>query len=208
VPTPAPVPVATPAPTQETAPVPVPVATPAPTPVPTPVPTPAPAPVATPAPQAAPTATPAPAPLVPPARMPAVARTCYECGPGEQALYTEVRVDSSGGCGDAVRAQLATATTAAEALAIELPAGCAVLAVEVPKGMRYLGFRYEAGTPGTRSEDCFPDRPCSVGGCRFVGNPILARDGSATTVFALFEVDGGAPRTGGLTIYYAAGRRR
>lgn len=146
---------------------------------------------------------------MPPARIPPVARTCYECGPGEQALYTEVRVETSGGCDEALRARLAAESAAdAGALFAGLPAGCAVLRVDVPKGMRYLGFRYEAGAPGARSEDCFPDRPCSAGGCRFVGDPILAREGSATTVFAIFEVDGGAPRTGGLTVYYAAGRRR
>lgn len=146
---------------------------------------------------------------MPPAQIPPVARTCYECGPGEQALYTEVRLETSGGCGDGLRSRLAAASAAdVEGLAGDLPAGCAVLRIDVPKGMRYLGFRYEAGAPGARSEDCFPDRPCGAGGCRFVGDPILVREGSATTVFAIFEVAGDAPRTGGLTVYYAAGRRR
>ena len=137
-------------------------------------------------------------------------RTCYECGPGEQALYTEVRLSTGGGCGDELRARFAGATGAEleRLLTSPLPAGCAVLRIDVTKGYRYLGFRYEAGAPGARSADCFPDRPCAGGGCRFVGEPILRRAGETTTVLAIFEVAGGEPRTGGLTVYYAAGRRR
>jgi hypothetical protein len=141
--------------------------------------------------------------------MPAVQRTCYECGPGEQALYTEVKVATTGGCGEELRARLtAAALDEIEGLIGALPPGCSVLRVDVPKGMRFLGFRYEAGAPGVRSSDCFPDRPCSAGGCRFAGNPILKREGDATIALAIFEVDGAEARTGGLTVYYSAGARR
>ncbi len=222
-PTPAPPPprsAATPAPPPPSEPV----ATPTPAPPPprsaaTPAPPPPSEPVATLAPAPPPprsASTPAPpppapsAPLVPPAQMPPVQRTCYECSPGEQALFTEVRLSTSGGCGEELRSLLAGAARAEveSFLGRPLPAGCSVLRVDVPKGMRYLGFRYEAGAPGARSADCFPDRPCSAGGCRFVGDPILRRDGESTTVLVIFEVDGPEPRTGGLSVYYSAARRR
>lgn len=138
-----------------------------------------------------------------------VARTCHECGPGEQALWTEVQLTGPGGCGDALRAELAGAAIATlPARLATLPSGCAVLRVDVPRGLRYLGFRYEAALPGGRSSDCFPDRPCGAGACRFAGEPILLREGSDTTVLAFFEVESAEPRSGGLTVYYSSARRR
>ncbi len=88
-----------------------------------------------------------------------------------------------------------------------LPAGCALLRVELPRGTRYVGFRYEA-TGERRRADCLPNRPCPAGECRFPGDPVVRREGDRTTVLAWFEVDRRPPRARrSLTVYYAPGRR-
>jgi len=195
MPTPEPTaaPVPEPLPTQEPAPVP-----PAPTPGPPPAPVPLPVPTVTPPPPAARSVAPAPRPAAP--------RTCYECRPGEQALWTEVRLEAGGTCPADLRARLETAFVGdLESLRASLPAGCALLRVDLPRGTRFVGFRYEATGERTPA-DCLPGRPCPAGECRFPGDPVIKR-GESTAVLALFESNAAAARTGALTVYYTAGKR-
>lgn len=219
-PTPAPVPTAVPppapAPTPKPTPLPTPEPTPAPAPVPSPAPTPSPVPTAapTPAPIPAPTPTPTPTvaqattPMATPAPRPAAARTCFECRPGEQALWAEAVVSAGGGaCPDDLRARLTAAPLAeVESVRAALPASCALLRVDLPRGTRYVGFRYEA-TGATGAADCFPNRPCPAGDCRFPGDPVVKREGDRIVVLAWFESSAAAPRGAALTAYFAPGRR-
>jgi hypothetical protein len=197
-PTAAPRPAATPAPPAIPTPVPIPVATPIPTPVPAPKPVPAPA-----------ASTPVDKPPAPtPIPRPAPPRACFECRPGEQALWAETMVVGGGAaCPADLRARLEAAPVAEiEAARSALPAGCALLRVDLPRGTRYIGFRYEA-TGERAAADCLPGRPCPVGECRFPGDPVVKRDGDRTTVLAWFEATGAAPRSAVLTVSHASGRR-
>lgn len=225
VPTPAPPPAPSPTPAPTPAPVPPPAPTPAPMPTPVPTPSPAPTPMPTPAPTPSPAPTPAPTPtpesalvtaptptrVSPSAPAPArsaVARTCFECRPGEQALWAETTVAAGGApCPQDLRARLSAATAAeVEGVRAALPASCALLRVDLPRGTRYVGFRYEAsGEQG--AADCFPNRPCPAGNCRFPGDPVVRREGDRTVVFTWFESSAAAPRGAAFTVYYAQGRR-
>lgn len=93
-----------------------------------------------------------------------------------------------------------------EGLRSTLAAGCAVLRVDLPRGTRFVGFRYEA-TGEQGAADCFPNRPCPAGACRFPGDPVIRRDGDRTTVLTPFESTAAAARVGALTVYYAQGKR-
>lgn len=93
------------------------------------------------------------------------------------------------------------ATPELTAVAQALPAGCSLLRVELPRGARYTGFRYEAEGPNGRAEDCLPGKPCPAGASRFVGEPIVRREGDVTTVVGLFEATG--ERRGTLTVYWS-----
>jgi len=178
---------------------PAPVVPPAP-PVSAPVSVPAPAPPAMPAPVVAPT----PA-AAPPARLFAaapMARACYECRVGESALLAEAELAAGGApCPASLAARLAELPLAElPSLASSLPGGCAVLAVPLPAGARYVGFRYEAAGGNGRSEDCLAGRDCPAGACRFAAEPLVRRDGDATVVLALFESS--AARRAGFTVYW------
>lgn len=81
-----------------------------------------------------------------------------------------------------------------------------MLRVDLPRGARFVGFRYEA-TGETGAADCMPSRPCPAAGCRFPGDPVLRRGAERTTVLALFESTSAAPRIGALTVYYTLGKR-
>lgn len=223
VPEPEPEPEETPAPTQTPAPAPDPTpAPPAPRPEatpqtppsspavpepeqprPRPEPEPAPPAPSTPAPTPAPSVepAPAPAPAVPPTstvrRRSYADRTCYECKPGESSLSVERVVQAGTGCGTGVRDILAGNWQPAAGL----PAGCGVLQVTLPPGVRYTGYRYEAQG---RSEpaDCMAGQDCPGGG-RWPVNPVVQRGDSAITVSAAFENPGtGDERRAVLTVYY------
>jgi hypothetical protein len=90
-----------------------------------------------------------------------------------------------------------------EALAASftLSLGCSVLRVELPRGAKYTGFRYEAEGPNGRAEDCLVGKGCPAGSSRFVGEPIVRREGDVTTVIGLFEAS--ADRRGTLTVYWS-----
>lgn len=171
-------------------PAPLPAATPPLAPAPrvvAPAPAPAaPAPVA--APVAAPPSTPAPAAAVSPAR----ARLCVECPPGESAAWGESAI--AGGAAAGCPADLAEKLKSVELDAVAklsadmdmAGAGCRVIAVELPAGARFTGYRYEAQSAGVAA-DCLPGRGCPAGDCRFPADPVLRQEGNRTVLLVLFE---------------------
>ncbi len=189
----------------------------APTPAPKPATPPAPAP-APPAPSAPPFAVPpappalvtAPAPP-PPTALPADPvrlrtskdRTCFECPPGESALSTERVVSTGGGgsgCGANIAAQLQDGNVPAG-----LPAGCHVLRLSLPAGMRYTGYRFEVQLGGD-SLDCLAGQSCPQDTGRWPINPVLIRGPEGTIILAPFE-SGPAERErrAVFTAYFTAG---
>ena len=212
-PTPAPeAPVAKrPAPEPEPAPTPPVVEGPTPAPATAPAPTP---PVAErPAPPPTEAQTPQPSPAAPAAPQPPVTtrpieRTCYECRPGESAIFTEAELTTTGSgvCPADLSARLAsTSLDALPALLASLPAGCVVLRVDLPRTARYTGFRYESRSAAApQSADCFPRQECAGGGGRFPFEPIVRREAIGTVVLAIFE--SAAPRTAGFTVYWGKAR--
>lgn len=64
--------------------------------------------------------------------------------------------------------------------------GCRVIAVDLPAGARFTGFRYEAQSAGVAA-DCLPGRGCPAGGCRFPDEPVLRVEGNRTTLLVAFE---------------------
>lgn len=170
----------------------------APAPAPTPAPVMPPAPVAA-APVAPPPAAPAPPAPASPPTAPARARLCVECPPGESAAWAEAAIAGAApaGCPADLQAKLkAVELSAVGALSSELAAaglGCRVLAVELPAGARFTGFRYEAQS-ATVVADCLPGRSCPAGDCRFPHEPVLRIEGNRTTLLVSFESTAAEPR--------------
>jgi hypothetical protein len=130
-----------------------------------------------------------------------VVRSCFECRPGETARALDVTTVAGGGsCPADLRARLEAAPTAAwREIAVALPAGCALLAIELSSADRYTGFRYEASSSRGRVEDCRPGRDCTAGECRFLGDPLLRSVGGRTLVAAIFE--SAAERSASFVVY-------
>ncbi len=152
----------------------------------------------------------APVPSAPPLRAMvaarAVARSCFECRPGESARGLDAAIAAGGErCPGDLRARLA-ATPPGEwpALGAALPSGCALLVIELALGERYTGFRYEASAPAGRSDDCRPGQECGAGACRFVGDPLLRQAQGKTLVAAVFESD--AERAASFVVYTRSAR--
>jgi len=212
-PEPAPKPAPEPAPAPPAAPEPQPEPEPPAQPEPEPRPVPKPpvsasaaAPEPVPAPEVGAIPSPAPAPPpAPPLRATPIERACFECRPGESAWAVEGRFGGGPeGCPADLSARLGSVDAAElDALVAGLPSGCSVLRIDLPKGKRYTGFRYEAST-GANAADCLANQECPAGGCRFVGPPVLRRHDDGTTVLALFESK--AARTAALTAYFREGR--
>jgi hypothetical protein len=131
----------------------------------------------------------------------AVIRNCFECRPGETARSLDVTTAEGGGsCPADLRTRLEAAPTEAwREIAEALPAGCALLEIELTSADRYIGFRYEASSPRGRVEDCRPGRDCTAGGCRFLGEPLLRSAGGRTLVAAIFE--SAAERSASFVVY-------
>jgi len=163
----------------------------------------APAPVAAP-----PVAAPAPAPAPPAAATAPAERPCFECRPGESAIFIESEVGATdGGACPVDLAERLRSTPLGElgGVAESLPGGCTVMRIDLPRSARYVGFRYEATTPGApHSVDCFARQSCPGGGHGFPLEPIVRSEGEATVVFALFQSN--APRRAGFTVYWAQSR--
>jgi hypothetical protein len=130
-----------------------------------------------------------------------VARSCFECRPGEAARALDATLFAGGEvCPGDLRARLEAAPPSDwAAIGAGLPGGCALLVVELAPGSRYSGFRYEAGSPRGRVEDCRPGRDCAAGECRFLGDPLLREEGKRTLVAAIFESS--AERSASFVVY-------
>jgi hypothetical protein len=63
---------------------------------------------------------------------------------------------------------------------------CPLLAVLLPSGARFIGFRYLAADRSGEL-DCLGTEPCGVGEARWLANPEIERTDSVTVVWALFE---------------------
>jgi hypothetical protein len=71
--------------------------------------------------------------------------------------------------------------------ALVLPSSsCVALAVVLPAGARYVGFRYEAGERGTTG-DCPIGGPCQIGDASWRGQPVITQESGITVVHAVFE---------------------
>lgn len=149
-----------------------------------------PAPV--PAPAAPPAVAPAPVAPAPAPAAPSRPRLCVECPPGESAAWGEAAIagGATAGCPGDLQSRLKSVDLAAVgALSAELEAaglGCRVIAVELPAGARFTGFRFEAQSAAV-SADCLPGRDCPAGGCRFPNEPVLRVEGKRTTLLVAFE---------------------
>ncbi len=84
---------------------------------------------------------------------------------------------------------------------LEASASCRFLAVVVPRGARFTGFRSEA-RDANASGDCSGEEECDIGQAKFVFNPATARASGATIVYSLFENTGDRPRTARMTGFF------
>lgn len=115
-----------------------------------------------------------------------------ECPPGETAVWGEAAIPAGAtvGCPVDLQARLRTIDPAGVGgLASELVAsgaGCRLLAIELPAGARFTGYRYEAQS-ATVAADCLPGRDCPAGGCRFPFDPVLRQVGNRTLLLVTFE---------------------
>lgn len=196
VPAPAPAPAPAPSTPPATAPAPVPTP-PAMAPAPTPAP-PAPAPVPAPAPPAAP----APGQTV--KMRTSKDRTCAECAPNESAISLErvIPAGTAGSCGADLPGRLAGGEVPAG-----LPAGCEVLRISLPVGVRYTAYRFEVQDRGD-SRDCRAGQDCPDGAGRWPVNPVLVKRPEGTVVLAPFEAGAvDRERRVVLTVYYLPARK-
>jgi len=209
----APAPTVQPQETPATPPRPTPPA-PAPAPTPKPLPPPAPAPRPQPVPPPAPAPTPKPVPPPPPsAAAPETSaerlrtskeRNCVECQPGESALSLEWTVSPGGapGCGGDIAKRLAGGDVPAE-----LAAGCHVLRIALPAGVRYTAYRYEV-LVADDSLDCPTGKDCPRNMGRWPMDPVLVRGSQGTVVLAPFEPGPSqAERRAVLTVYFTEGKK-
>lgn len=63
---------------------------------------------------------------------------------------------------------------------------CRVLAVALPPGSRFTGFRYEASDSRGQA-DCVGDQDCPIGESGWHGNPGIERGAEAMVIYAVFE---------------------
>ena len=81
---------------------------------------------------------------------------------------------------------------------------CQVIAIVLPKPVRFVGFRYEAFDE-EGGGDCTPGQSCSISRAQWLGNPIIQRGASATVVWGIFENTAEEkPRLGRLKVYFRA----
>ncbi len=124
------------------------------------------------------------------------ARLCVECPPGESAVWGEAAIagGAAAGCPADLSARLqGVALDGVAQLSAELGPGCRVIAVELPAGARFTGFRYEAQSSAV-SADCLPGRACPAGDCRFPAAPTLRVTGKRTVLLVGFESTAPDPR--------------
>jgi hypothetical protein len=133
--------------------------------------------------------------------------TCPECKPGEWAASAQIATLAGAGCEPGAAARLEAEFSAAVAgvttgVWSSGEAACRLLAVRLPHGGRFLGYRFEA-EDNRRAADCVGAEPCPVGEARFLGHPTV-RKGDGPWIWAIFENRAGTPRLARLTAFFAA----
>ena len=154
-------------------------------------------------------------------------RSCPECRPGEWSVSSRVTVATSGeGTCSAVSAsdlahQMKTVVAAHAArlaayvgpfpvrgteLPPELDQGisgsCRLIAVVLPRGARYSGFRFQA-EDDSGGGDCIGDRECPVGEARWLWDTQTATGQGVTIVYSVFRNDSvTSGRTATLTAFF------
>ena len=83
---------------------------------------------------------------------------------------------------------------------------CQVLAVVLPPGGRFVGYRYEAWD-GNGGGDCLAGQDCPAGRARFADHAVVEKAGGASVVWAIFENQASdRQRHARLTAYFKQGR--
>jgi hypothetical protein len=84
---------------------------------------------------------------------------------------------------------------------------CPVVALVIPEGARYVGFRYAAGQQRSGMAECPPGQGCLIGQASWQGNPEIAPAGALKVVWARFEnVNPQRVRVPRLTVYFEPAR--
>lgn len=140
---------------------------------------------------------------------------CPECRGGEWGLAAEASASAGSGCPADAAATVQTAirqlaaapgvagrygaldadgrlvidadpaTAAALEPFLAPSSGCRLLALVLPPGARFLGYRYEA-SDASGSGDCLAGQDCAIGGCGFPAHAAVARGPQATLIWTLF----------------------
>lgn len=80
--------------------------------------------------------------------------------------------------------------------------GCRILAVALPAGSRFRGFRFEA-FDGTEGGDCVAGQPCPIGEADWLLNPKIIRGAQRTLVWSVFSNQAaGRQRLARFTAYF------
>jgi hypothetical protein len=157
-------------------------------------------------------------------------RDCLECRPGEWAVSvsSEVETLSPSSCevsetdlGDRLRGVAAAEGEKLEgywgplpATGLEIPDtlaellgdnSCRLMAVVLPRGSRYAGFRLQA-RDNSGDGDCSGERPCPIGDARWMFEPSDIEASGTTIVFSVFRNTATAvERTAAMTVYFVPG---
>jgi hypothetical protein len=101
--------------------------------------------------------------------------------------------------GRRVAARLAPVTDAA--------GSCQAMGVVLPRGARFVGFRYQAADAVSGLGECPPAGDCQIGEARWIGNPVIERSDELTVVYAVFENrSGDRERRPRLVVYFTPRR--
>jgi hypothetical protein len=92
--------------------------------------------------------------------------------------------------------------TAFDRLRESLPAGCAVLRIDLPPGSSAAAVSLAAGDGETEAV-CQPGSECPVGACAFPFAPLVRRGGETSSVVVIFQSTASAPRRAALAVELA-----
>jgi hypothetical protein len=184
-----------------------------------------------PAPAAATPTSPGDGPVFPPAELTSFQnRNCLECRPGEWAVSvsSEVETLSPSSCevsktevGESLRRVAIAERHRLDGYwgpvpsdGIALPESlaellrdhsCRLMAVVLPRGARFAGFRLQATDAGGNG-DCSAGRSCPIGDAEWLFEPSDIEEGGATIVFSVFRnAAATVTRTATMTVYFAPG---
>ncbi len=137
---------------------------------------------------------------------PTIARLADEPATGLSS-FAGPALDAGGSAGgtsalDLVGPELAGEIADGVGAHLEAGSPCRLVAVSLPRGARFAGFRYEA-FDGTGGGDCQAQQDCPLGAARWPSYPIIERGRVSTVVYAVFE--NRAPdreRRARLTVYF------